>query len=60
MHHVNKAKLTSSDTGSIKQEHLIDDYLARICERHKTFIDPLRIGIDCGNGVAGPAALTSI
>jgi phosphomannomutase/phosphoglucomutase len=43
-------------SGSIQQQELLDNYIARICEdidvAHK-----LRIGIDCGNGVAGPAAL---
>ncbi len=47
----------ASATGSIRQEELLDNYLARICEDIK-LAKPLRIGIDCGNGVAGPAALS--
>ena len=43
--------------GSIKQEHLLDDYIARICG-DINLARALRIGIDCGNGVAGPVALT--
>lgn len=42
--------------GSIKQQALLDDYINRICEDVR-LAHPLRIGIDCGNGVAGPAAL---
>lgn len=53
---VNKA-LKSSDAGSIQQQLLLDDYIARICDDIK-LARPLRIAIDCGNGVAGPAALT--
>ena len=45
-----------AETGSIKQEDLLDTYISRICE-DITLTRPLRIGIDCGNGVAGPAAL---
>ena len=46
-----------TDAGSIKQQDLLDSYISRICEDVK-LARPLRIGIDCGNGVAGPAALT--
>lgn len=46
-----------TETGSIQEEALLDTYLARICSDIK-LSRPLRIGIDCGNGVAGPAALT--
>jgi len=42
--------------GSVREEELLDTYLARIVEDIK-LAKPLRIGIDCGNGVAGPAAL---
>ncbi len=47
----------STASGNIKQEELLDSYLSRICEDIK-LSRPLRIGIDCGNGVAGPAALS--
>ncbi len=43
-------------TGSYRQENLLDNYIARICEDVK-LPRPLRIGVDCGNGVAGPTAL---
>ena len=43
-------------SGSIQQQDLLDNYIARICEDIK-ITRKLRIGIDCGNGVAGPAAL---
>ncbi|QMU62036.1 MAG: phosphomannomutase/phosphoglucomutase [Gammaproteobacteria bacterium] len=46
-----------SEAGSIKQEDLLDTYISRIAEDVK-LARPLRIGVDCGNGVAGPAALT--
>ena len=42
--------------GSKRQQDLLDDYIARICNDVK-LSRPLNIAIDCGNGVAGPAAL---
>jgi phosphomannomutase/phosphoglucomutase len=48
-------KLTQA-SGSIQQQDLLDNYIARICDDIK-LTRKLRIGIDCGNGVAGPAAL---
>ena len=42
--------------GSVKQQDLLDTYISRICEDIK-LSRSLRIAIDCGNGVAGPAAL---
>ena len=47
----------SSTLGTIRQENLVDRYVARICE-DITLSRSLRIGIDCGNGAAGPTALT--
>lgn len=46
-----------SDAGSVKQQDLLDTYITRICDDVK-LSRSLRIAIDCGNGVAGPAALT--
>lgn len=46
-----------TEIGSIQEEDILDTYLSRICSDIK-LARPLRIGIDCGNGVAGPAALT--
>jgi phosphomannomutase/phosphoglucomutase len=46
-----------SEAGNIKEEDLLDTYISRICSDIK-LTRSLRIGIDCGNGVAGPAALT--
>lgn len=43
-------------TGSIRHEELLNNYIERICNDVK-LSRPLRIGIDCGNGVAGPTAL---
>jgi len=43
-------------TGSIRHEDLLNNYIERICNDVK-LSRPLRIGIDCGNGVAGPSAL---
>ena len=51
---VNKQLNTGS--GSIKQIEMLDSYITRICDDIK-LERPLRIGVDCGNGVAGPAAL---
>lgn len=48
--------LDSSPPGTIRQEHLLERYTARIC-KDLTLSRPLRVGIDCGNGIAGPAAL---
>lgn len=45
-----------SQAGSIQQEELLDTYISRI-HQDITLARPLRIGVDCGNGVAGPAAL---
>ncbi len=42
--------------GTVRQEHLLERYIARICE-DVTLSRSLRVGIDCGNGIAGPAAL---
>ena len=43
-------------TGKVRQEDLLDDYIARISS-DISLSRPLRIAIDCGNGVAGPAAI---
>lgn len=48
--------LDSCPPGAIRQERLLERYIARICE-DLTLSRPLRVGIDCGNGIAGPAAL---
>ena len=45
-----------SEAGNVKEEDLLDTYISRICSDIH-LARPLRIGIDCGNGVAGPAAL---
>ena len=50
-------KQLKNASGSIEEQHLLDDYIARICS-DVALTRPLRIGVDCGNGVAGPAALT--
>ncbi len=42
--------------GSIRQQDMLNNYIARICDDIK-LSRPLRLGIDCGNGIAGPAAL---
>ena len=49
-------KLVKNAPGKIQREDLLDDYIERIT-RDVKLTKPLRIGIDCGNGVAGPAAL---
>ena len=49
-------KLVKNAPGKIQHEDLMDDYIERITSDVK-LTKPLRIGIDCGNGVAGPAAL---
>jgi len=49
-------KLNSGE-GTIKQQALLDDYIARII-KDISIAKPLRIAVDCGNGVAGPAALS--
>ena len=43
--------------GNVRQEDLLDTYISRICDDVK-LSRSLRIAIDCGNGVAGPVALT--
>ena len=43
-------------TGSFRQENLLDNYIERICD-DVSLSRSLRIGVDCGNGVAGPTAL---
>jgi len=43
--------------GNVRQKDLLDSYISRICDDVK-LSRSLRIAIDCGNGVAGPAALT--
>ena len=48
--------LVKNAPGKIQHEDLMDDYIERITSDVK-LTKPLRIGIDCGNGVAGPAAL---
>lgn len=48
--------LVKNAPGKIQHEDLMDDYIERITSDVK-LSKPLRIGIDCGNGVAGPAAL---
>lgn len=42
--------------GTVRREDLLNRYVARICQ-DITLARTLRVGIDCGNGVAGPAAL---
>ena len=43
-------------SGSLHQEEMLERYLAHIIE--DVHLDrTLRVGVDCGNGVAGPAAL---
>jgi phosphomannomutase/phosphoglucomutase len=42
--------------GSVKQQDLLNTYISRICDDVK-LSRSLRIAIDCGNGIAGPAAL---
>ena len=44
-----------SGSGSLEQVDIVDDYIHRICSDVK-LQRPLKIAIDCGNGVAGPAA----
>ncbi len=51
------AKQLNHASGSIEKHQLLDDYITRICEDIKLSRN-LRIGIDCGNGVAGPSAMT--
>ncbi len=43
--------------GNVREEDLLDTYISRICDDVK-LSRSLRIAIDCGNGVAGPVALT--
>lgn len=43
--------------GNVRQEDLLDTYISRIYDDVK-LSRSLRIAIDCGNGVAGPVALT--
>ncbi len=43
-------------SGSFRQENLLPNYIQRICE-DVSLERPLHIGVDCGNGVPGPAAL---
>ncbi len=52
-----KNELKTELGGDIQEKLLLDTYIERICS-DITLSRPLRIGIDCGNGVAGPAALT--
>ncbi len=52
---LNEGQLKNA-TGSYRQKYLLDNYIARICEDVK-LPRPLCIGVDCGNGVAGPTAL---
>jgi phosphomannomutase/phosphoglucomutase len=47
----------NTEAGSIQEQDLLDTYISRI-ESDIKLARPLRIGVDCGNGVAGPAALT--
>lgn len=49
-------KLVKNATGNIQHQDLMDDYIERITSDVK-LSKQLRIGIDCGNGVAGPTAL---
>ena len=42
-------------SGNLEQHDLLEDYIARICQ-DVVLKRPLDIAIDCGNGVAGPAA----
>ena len=46
-----------TSSGSVQHQPLLDEYITRICE-DITLDRDIRIGVDCGNGVAGPAALT--
>lgn len=47
---------SENNTGSLKQQNLLDDYLKRITD-DVTVSGKLRIAIDSGNGVAGPSAI---
>lgn len=42
--------------GTTRLENLVDRYVTRICE-DITLSRSMRVGIDCGNGAAGPTAL---
>ncbi len=54
---IDDGKLTqAADTGSLKQQDLLDDYITRITSDVKV-VGRMRIAIDSGNGVAGPSAL---
>jgi len=46
-----------SASGSIEQLELLNNYISRITNDVK-LERPLNIAVDCGNGVAGPAAVT--
>jgi len=49
-------KLENKAAGDIRHEELVENYIERITS-DVTLSKSLRIGIDCGNGVAGPTAL---
>lgn len=49
-------KLKINTQGSILHEDLVNNYIERIIN-DVNLSRPLRVGIDCGNGVAGPTAL---
>ena len=46
----------SSGQGQINSQDLLEKYITRICD-DAVLNKPLKIAIDCGNGVAGPAAI---
>ena len=53
---IEQGRLTrASAPGELKQANLVDDYLTRIVGDVK-LVRPMKIAIDCGNGVAGAVA----
>ena len=52
---ITRGVFTAKHTGALQEVDILDDYIDTICERVR-LNRPLAIAIDCGNGVAGPAA----
>ncbi|MEH6577464.1 MAG: phosphomannomutase/phosphoglucomutase [Amphritea sp.] len=50
---IRNQELTTSTCGKLTHEDIKEAYLARITEAH-AFNKPLKVVVDCGNGVAGP------
>jgi phosphomannomutase len=53
LYQINQREESITGQGEYQQHHILDDYVQRVVSDIK-IIKPLKVVVDCGNGIAGP------